>query len=177
MVGPVSVEPLFQGPSRNPERLLPGDRLDYLETQVTNRTWAYERFDLSDNFRVEALFEAPFLPFAPETAPGSSSIVSHNSSLTSTNSPVRVRRRLYSAICSCVWETAFAGMIVVTVLPLILRVSDQLGPWPREPSSAQWQFGLPHLRKRPIKEPGRRSPIAASASWISFRRFCNISGS
>ncbi len=128
MVGPVSVESLFQGPSRNPERLLPGDCLDRLEIQVTYRLRAYERFDFGDNFRVEILFEAPFLPVASETAPGSSSIASHNFSLTSTNSPVRIRRRLYSAICSCVWETAFTGMIVVTVLPLILRVSDQLGP-------------------------------------------------
>lgn len=48
-------------------------------------------------------------------------------------------------------------MILVTVLQLTARVKNQLSPCPGSPGVAQWHLGLPHLRKRPVNCPGRRS--------------------
>lgn len=146
IVGPISVEPLLDGAGRYSQCLSPCRRLNRLKIQAVDRPRPYEPFDLRGDLRVEGLFEAPFLTASSETPPGSESNTSHNLSLTSTSSPVSLRRRRYSAICSCVCETALGGMILVTVLPSTLRVSDQLGPWPPSISSAQWQLALPHFR-------------------------------
>ena len=73
MVGPVRVQSLLDGASRNGERAPTRGRLDGLEVQPVDRARTYERFDLGDDFRVEGFFEAPFLAASCEAAWGASS--------------------------------------------------------------------------------------------------------
>ena len=61
IVRPISVEPLLDGAGRYCQRLAPRRRLDRLKIQAVDRPWAYERFDLRDDFRLEGLLEPPFL--------------------------------------------------------------------------------------------------------------------
>jgi hypothetical protein len=146
VVGPVGVQSPLDRASRDAERAPACPDLDRLEVEPLERARTYERFDLGDDRGIEACLEAPFLAASPGMPPGAARSAWHNPSLTSTSSPVSLRRRWYSAICSRVFGTALGGMIRVTVLPPTPRVSDQLGPCPPPSSRAQWQFGLPQRR-------------------------------
>jgi hypothetical protein len=92
VVGLISVEPSLHGPSRYAQRASSRGGLDSFKVQPVDRAWAYKRFDFGDDFRVEALFEAPFFTASSEV-PGKASFTSHNPSLTSTNSLVSLRKR------------------------------------------------------------------------------------
>jgi len=54
----------------------PRRRLDRLEIQAVDRSWAYQPFDLRDDFRVEGFFEPPFLATLREVASAESSSAS-----------------------------------------------------------------------------------------------------
>ena len=127
MVRYIAVEPLLDGSSCDAQRTPARGRLDRFEVQPVDRARSYECGDLRDDFRGEGFREAPFLTPASVAVPAAS-FASQMPSLISTNSWVSRRKRLYSAICSCVCATARGGMILVTVLPPTRRVNDQLGP-------------------------------------------------
>jgi hypothetical protein len=124
----VGVEPPLDGARGYPQCPAPHRRLDRLEVQALAGARAYERLDLSRDFRVEGLFEAPLLPASSEVASPASSFTSQSWSLVSTSSRTKARKRRCSAICSRVWATAPAGITRVIVFPPTSRVSDQLGP-------------------------------------------------
>ena len=105
---------------------------DCFKVPLVNRC-AYEGIDLLSDLGGEDLFEAPFFAVSCEAASPCTSRASQSCSLTSTSSFMITRNRLYSAICARVVSTAWGGITFVTVLPATARVSDQLGPWPREP--------------------------------------------
>jgi hypothetical protein len=128
MVGRVSVETALDGPGRHLQRATTRRGLDRLEVQTVDGTWAYERFDLGGDLRLEGCFEPPFLAASCEVAAVASSSASHSCSLVSTSSRVSPRKRLCSASCRRVCSTAPGGITRVTVLPPTSRVSDQLGP-------------------------------------------------
>ena len=61
LVGGVRVQPLFDPPRREGQGKPPHPRLESLKVQPVNGPFAYEDFYLSDDFRIECFFEAPFL--------------------------------------------------------------------------------------------------------------------
>lgn len=146
MIRAVRIEVALDRTRGHPQRPTTSGGLDGLEVEPLDRTRAYERFDLGRELPLEGRCEPPLLAASAEAARGPGRWVSHSLSLTSTSSPVSLRKRRYSAICSRVWVTALGGIILVTVLPPTRRVSDQLGPWPAASAAAQWQPGLPHRR-------------------------------
>ncbi len=54
----------------------------------------------------------------------------------------------------------------MTVLPFILRVHDEYGPWRRLGSVWQAQVGLPHREVRETRLPGIQKPILAISAMI-----------
>jgi hypothetical protein len=80
VVGPVRVQSLLDGASRNGERAPARSRLDGLEVQPVDRARTYKRFDLGDDFRVEGFFEAPFLAASCAVALGASNSASAHGS-------------------------------------------------------------------------------------------------
>src|ERR1700739_2030551 len=103
-------------------------------------------------------------------ASGSRSWALQICSLTAISSRTRLRKRRYSAICALARSTAGPwGITWVTVFPPTRWVSEYDGPCPRESFWAQWQLGLPHLRKRVVKKPGRKSSIWAKRAVIRAR--------
>jgi hypothetical protein len=124
----VGVEPPLDGTCGYLKRAASRRRLDRLEVQTVDTARAYERLDLGRDLRVEGFFEPPFSAASSEAAAPAFSFASQSSSLVSTTSRTKARKRLCSAICSRVWATALAGMTRVIVFPPTSRVSDQLGP-------------------------------------------------
>ncbi len=142
----VVVDPSLHGARREFQRPPPHGALQRLQVPAVHRARAYEPGDLGFQRGAELLGAGFFLPASRDPSPAARNCAWPSCSLTSTNSPLRLCQRLYSAICRCVCSTAAAGITRVTVLPPTARVSDQLGPCPRAPEAAQWQFALPHLR-------------------------------
>jgi len=142
VVGVVGVEPPLDGTRGQCEGLSAYGGLDGLEVQTVDGARTYERLYLGDDFGLEGFLEPPFLASASDAL----SLALHNCSLVSIISRTTLRKRRYSAICALVTATASDPITRVTVLPRTSRVSDQLGPWPSEPSAAQWQPALPHRR-------------------------------
>jgi hypothetical protein len=132
VVGMVGVETSGNSQARYPEGLAACGQLYRFKVPLVDRS-AYEGIDFREDFDRENLFEAPFFAASCEATSPCASRASHRRSLVSTSSFVIARKRLYSAICARVVSTAWGGITFVTVLPATSRVSDQLGPWPREP--------------------------------------------
>jgi hypothetical protein len=76
IVGPISVKRLLDGAGRYSQGLAPRRRLDRLKIQAVERTRTYEPFDLRDDFRLEGLFEAPFLATSCKVASAESNSAS-----------------------------------------------------------------------------------------------------
>ena len=89
-------------------------------------------------------------------------------SLTSLSSATGRRKRRQPAICAQGVSSWSAGIVRVRVLPATARVRIQRGPWPGSWSS-QRQLGWPNSREDGTREPGRKSPRAASC-WSRFWR-------
>jgi hypothetical protein len=70
MVGGVGIESTLHSMSGQGQHSPANRHLDGLEVQPIPGALAYERFDLSDEPRVEDLFEAPFLPRSSEAISG-----------------------------------------------------------------------------------------------------------
>jgi hypothetical protein len=101
----VRVETSGDGERCDPKGLTARGQLDRLEIPLLHRL-AYEAVDFGEDLGGEDRFEAPFFAASCEAASPSASRASHSLSLTSTNSLVIARKRLYSAICARVVSTA-----------------------------------------------------------------------
>jgi len=88
----VCVEPALHRSRRDAQSLAARGTLDRLEIQPIDGAGAYERFDLGEDLRLEALLEAPFLA-ASAAALDPDSRTSHNRSLISISSRVSRRNR------------------------------------------------------------------------------------
>ncbi|PJA42243.1 MAG: hypothetical protein CO182_03605 [Lysobacterales bacterium CG_4_9_14_3_um_filter_62_6] len=170
MIALIGIHLLLQRARGEPQCLRTQPRLDRLEIDRVGGAATDQRFDFVRERGLEVFLE-PFFLAASTAAGGCLSDASQSASLTSTNSWLNARKRRYSSNCAWVWATAGpAGMIRVTVLPATARVSEKLGPCPGSPGVAQWQLGLPHLRKRAVNCPGRRSPSSPIAAFNACRR-------
>jgi hypothetical protein len=81
VIGRIDVEPPLDCPRGHLEHPAPNRRLDRLEVQTVGGARAYEPFDLSDDFRLEGFFEAPFWapPFLEAASAASISASAHRS--------------------------------------------------------------------------------------------------
>ncbi len=132
VIGMVSVQTPGNSQTRDAQCLAARSNFDCFKVPLVNR--CPEGFDFRVDLDGEDLFEAPFFAVSCEAASPCASRASQSRSLTSTSSFAIARKHLHSAIWARVVSTAWGGITFVTVFPATARVSDQLGPWPREPS-------------------------------------------
>ena len=98
LVAAVVVDPSLHGARRELQRPPPHGALESLQIPAVHRARAYEPGDLGFQRGAELLGAGFFLPASRDPSPAACNCAWHSCSLTSTNSPLSLCRRLYSAI-------------------------------------------------------------------------------